>query len=117
MDEQASTTSSNKESKRGSYRCGKCGVPKKGHICPYQPVKKKQEDVPTRCAAIQVEMDEFMTIRRLNLEIQGFPESYASEPYDRVGASVYYPGPPSEDKKEDDVRDTAEVEGMDKAAV
>jgi hypothetical protein len=34
-----------------------------------------------RCAAIQVEMDEFMTLRRLNLRIQGFPESYASEPY------------------------------------
>jgi len=25
-------------------------------------------------------MDEFMTLRRLNLKIQGFPESYASEP-------------------------------------
>jgi len=34
-----------------------------------------------RSAAIQVEMDEFMTLRRLNLKIQGFPESYASEPY------------------------------------
>jgi len=34
-----------------------------------------------RSAAIQVEMDEFMTLRRLNLRIQGFPESYASEPY------------------------------------
>lgn len=26
-------------------------------------------------------MDEFMTLRRLNIKIQGFPESYASEPY------------------------------------
>jgi hypothetical protein len=34
-----------------------------------------------RGAAIQVEMDEFMTLRRLNLKIQGFPESYAAEPY------------------------------------
>jgi len=34
-----------------------------------------------RSAAIQVEMDEFMTLRRLNLKIQGFPESYASEPH------------------------------------
>jgi hypothetical protein len=34
-----------------------------------------------RGAAIQVEMDEFMTLRRLNLKIQGFPESYATEPY------------------------------------
>jgi hypothetical protein len=40
-----------------------------------------------RSAAIQVEMDEFMTLRRLNLRIQGFPESYANEPYgdDMVG--------------------------------
>lgn len=34
-----------------------------------------------RSAAIQVEMDEFMTLRRLNLRIQGFAESYAVEPY------------------------------------
>jgi len=34
-----------------------------------------------RSAAIQVEMDEFMTLRRLNLKIQGYPESYASEPH------------------------------------
>ena len=26
-------------------------------------------------------MEQFMTLRRLNLKIQGFPESYASEPY------------------------------------
>ena len=26
-------------------------------------------------------MDEFMTLRRLNIRIQGFPESYATEPY------------------------------------
>jgi hypothetical protein len=26
-------------------------------------------------------MDEFMTLRRLNIKIQGFPESYATEPY------------------------------------
>ena len=33
-----------------------------------------------RNAALQVEMDEFMTLRRLNIEIQGFPESYATAP-------------------------------------
>ena len=33
-----------------------------------------------KSAAIQVEMDEFMTLRRLNIRIQGFPESYATDP-------------------------------------
>mmetsp|Transcript_173 Transcript_173/g.442 ORF Transcript_173/g.442 Transcript_173/m.442 type:complete len:173 (-) Transcript_173:164-682(-) len=32
-----------------------------------------------RSAAVQVEMDEFMTLRRLNIKIQGLPESYATE--------------------------------------
>ena len=61
-----------------------CGVPKKGHVCPYQPKLKRRPDEPpplTRSAAVQVEMDEFMTLRRLNIKIQGFPESYATEPY------------------------------------
>lgn len=61
-----------------------CGVPKKGHVCPYQPKLKRRPDEPppqTRTAAVQVEMDEFMTLRRLNIKIQGFPESYATEPY------------------------------------
>jgi len=73
-----------KDKGRGSYKCGRCGVPKKGHVCPYQPklTRKVGEPLPEmRSAAIQVEMDEFMTLRRLNLKIQGFPESYASEPY------------------------------------
>lgn len=71
------------EKGRGSYRCGRCGVPKKGHICPYQPkLKRRPDEAPpeTRSAAIQVEMDEFMTLRRLNIQIQGFPESYATDP-------------------------------------
>jgi hypothetical protein len=105
---------SSKDKGRGSYKCGRvstifeafgcstlylsqdssnscwvsfvvqCGVPKKGHVCPYQPklTRRPGEPLPEmRCAAIQVEMDEFMTLRRLNLRIQGFPESYASEPY------------------------------------
>jgi hypothetical protein len=53
-------------------------------VCPYQPklTRRPGEPLPEmRSAAIQVEMDEFMTLRRLNLRIQGFPESYASEPY------------------------------------
>jgi hypothetical protein len=38
-----------------------CGVPKKGHVCPYQPklTRKVGEPLPEmRSAAIQVEMDE-----------------------------------------------------------
>ena len=81
---------------RGSYKCGRCGVPKKGHVCPYQPkVKRRPEDPPPemKCVSTQVEMDEFMTLRRLNLEIQGFPESYAAEPIDMVGAEVHHHPP------------------------
>jgi hypothetical protein len=39
----------------------KCGVPKKGHVCPYQPklTRRPGEPLPEmRSAAIQVEMDE-----------------------------------------------------------
>jgi hypothetical protein len=103
-----------------------CGVPKKGHVCPYQPKLKRRPDEPPpelRNAAIQVEMDEvshcverrvklftlqrillhflitlhflpcyqFMTLRRLNLKIQGFPESYATEPYAGEGMVVGEP--------------------------
>jgi len=78
-----------------------CGVPKKGHVCPYQPKLKRRPDEPppqTRTAAVQVEMDEFMTLRRLNIKIQGYPESYATEPYMSdtmvVGESVMHGGPP-----------------------
>ena len=38
-----------------------CGVPKKGHVCPYQPKLKRRPDEPPpemRNAAVQVEMDE-----------------------------------------------------------
>ena len=82
---------------RGSYKCGRCGVPKKGHICPYQPKAKRKADDPIpemKCVSTQVEMDEFMTLRRLNIEIQGFPESYAAEPTDNCGADVRPPPPP-----------------------
>lgn len=46
-----------------------------------------------RSAAIQVEMDEFMTLRRLNLRIQGFPESYAAEAYTQQDMVVGEPHP------------------------
>ena len=79
---------------RGSYKCGRCGVPKKGHICPYQPKVKRNPNDPApemKCVSTQVEMDEFMTLRRLNIEIQGFPESYAAEPSDNCGTEVHPP--------------------------
>lgn len=81
---ESSAGGSNRDKGRGSYKCGRCGVPKKGHLCPYQPKMKKPASGPPpnmRNAAVQVEMDEFLTLRRLNLKIQGFPESYAAEPY------------------------------------
>jgi len=86
---------SSKEKGRGNYRCGRCGVPKKGHICPYQPKLKRRPDEPPpemRTAAVQVEMDEYMVMRRLNLEIQGFPETYMAEPNagDMVGAEQFF---------------------------
>jgi len=64
--------------KRGDYRCSRCGVPKKGHVCPYQMRFKKRstEDVITRNAACQVEMDEALVIRMLDLRKQGTQESY-----------------------------------------
>lgn len=91
--------SNSKDKGRGSYRCGKCGVPKKGHVCPYQPKLKRRPDEPPpemRNASTQVEMDEFLVLRRLNIEIQGFPESYAVEPNgleDMVGAESHPPTP------------------------
>jgi hypothetical protein len=56
-----STTYTDDEKGRGSYKCGRCGVPKKGHVCPYQPkVKRRPEDqMPEmKCVSTQVEMDE-----------------------------------------------------------
>ena len=92
-----------REKGRGSYRCGKCGVPKKGHICPYQPKLKRRSDEPPpemRNAATQVEMDEFLVVRRLNLEIQGFPESYTAAPMGDVGTEVHPPPPQQQQQQQ-----------------
>lgn len=91
----SSGNTSSKEKGRGNYRCGRCGAPKKGHVCPYQPKLKRKPDEPPpemRSAAVQVEMDEYMVMRRLNLEIQGFPETYLAEPNggDMVGAETFF---------------------------
>lgn len=34
---------------RGSYKCGKCGVPKKGHVCPHE-LPKETRDATTQCS-------------------------------------------------------------------
>merc|ERR1711871_734433 len=34
---------------RGSYKCGKCGVPKKGHVCPHE-LPKETRDASTQCS-------------------------------------------------------------------
>ena len=34
---------------RGSYKCGKCGVLKKGHVCPHEQPKQMQ-DAQTQCS-------------------------------------------------------------------
>lgn len=32
---------------RGGYKCSKCGLPKKGHVCAYQPrLRRRDEDEP-----------------------------------------------------------------------
>jgi len=87
----SSAGGSNKDKGRGSYKCGRvrieilscllnvdsrisyhwyrvqCGVPKKGHVCPYQPKLKRRPDEPPpvlRNAAVQVEMDEVCSQRQ-----------------------------------------------------
>lgn len=64
---------------RGGYKCSKCGLPKKGHVCAYQPrLRRRDEDetIEKNTMAVQVEIDPAMTVRELDLEIQGTPESY-----------------------------------------
>ncbi|KAI9906251.1 hypothetical protein PsorP6_003181 [Peronosclerospora sorghi] len=71
---------------RGNYRCSKCGEPKKGHVCPLVPSNYKCNRcglsrksctcvAPTmRTIGVQVEMDEDMTTRVLDLSLQGVIE-------------------------------------------
>ncbi|OWZ12743.1 hypothetical protein PHMEG_00014046 [Phytophthora megakarya] len=71
---------------RGNYRCSKCGEPKKGHVCPLVPSNYKCNrcglskkscccSAPTmRTIGIQVEMDQDMTTRVLDLSVQGVVE-------------------------------------------
>lgn len=64
---------------RGGYKCSKCGLPKKGHVCAYQPrlrLKEEDEAKETRSVGCQVEMDPALAARELPLHLQGTPESY-----------------------------------------
>lgn len=57
---------------RGNYKCSKCGLPKKGHVCAYQPkIKRRDETVPadTQNASAQVELDPEMTVRALKMQM------------------------------------------------
>uniref|UniRef100_M4C4C0 Uncharacterized protein n=1 Tax=Hyaloperonospora arabidopsidis (strain Emoy2) TaxID=559515 RepID=M4C4C0_HYAAE len=77
----------NQNRNRGNYRCSKCGEPKRGHVCPLVPsnfkcnrcgMSKKSCSciAPTMCTiGVQVEMDQDMTTRVLDLSIQGFEKS------------------------------------------
>ena len=63
---------------------GRCGLPKKGHVCAYQPrLRRRDGEATTEAlnAAVQVEMDPHLTIRELKLSIQGTPESYTKMPH------------------------------------
>mmetsp|Transcript_3093 Transcript_3093/g.9050 ORF Transcript_3093/g.9050 Transcript_3093/m.9050 type:complete len:100 (+) Transcript_3093:352-651(+) len=78
---------------RTNYRCSKCGQPKRGHVCPYQPrVLRTDGEAPeTRNVATQVEMDERLAVRHLALSEQGLPESYGEV------APAFPPEPPPAD--------------------
>ncbi|OQR94036.1 hypothetical protein THRCLA_22263 [Thraustotheca clavata] len=75
---------------RGNYRCSRCGEPKKGHVCPYQPANFKcnkcgnlkksctcgaplKVNMETQCA-----LDENMTVAKLDLPAQGVTEFHES---------------------------------------
>lgn len=54
---------------RGSYKCGKCGVPKKGHICPHE-LPKETKDAETQCSFDINPKVESVQIRRLVQKLQ-----------------------------------------------
>eukprot|EP01039_Chlorochromonas_danica_P006622 gene6621-7315_t len=96
---------------RGNYRCSRCNLPKKGHVCPYQPRFRKKEACEMRgslhlsdgrnCHAncfcvnqdesVQVEVDPEMTVAALgSLDLQGLPESYLVQP-EKASAAAAFP--------------------------
>jgi hypothetical protein len=54
---------------RGSYKCGKCGVPKKGHVCPHE-LPKETKDATTQCSFDINPKVESAQIRRLVTKLQ-----------------------------------------------
>jgi len=54
---------------RGSYKCGKCGVPKKGHVCPHE-LPKETTDATTQCSFDINPSIESAQIRRLVAKLQ-----------------------------------------------
>mmetsp|Transcript_10693 Transcript_10693/g.11122 ORF Transcript_10693/g.11122 Transcript_10693/m.11122 type:complete len:125 (+) Transcript_10693:46-420(+) len=68
---------------RGNYRCSKCGEPKKGHVCKFQPRYRRKElsEADICHKEVQVELDPNLTVRCLPLEQQGYYESYFSPDY------------------------------------
>jgi len=65
---------------RGNYRCKRCGQPKKGHMCPFEPHFRKRDNEKGEADAfdveIQVELDPDMVVRLLPLDRQGYADSY-----------------------------------------
>ena len=63
---------------RGSYVCGICGLPKKGHRCPYKicyRIPKSFDSQSTECAQSQVDLGS-SRVSDLNLASQGSEYSY-----------------------------------------
>jgi len=76
-DEEVVVEPGDTKDKRGNYKCGRCGQPKKGHNCPNQP-RPKNQNLQTSEGCCQAELDQEMTMRSLPGEgkAQGFPTSY-----------------------------------------
>lgn len=65
--------SNGKRRNRGSYKCSRCGEPKKGHVCPFKVKFQRRSNEPppaTMDAACQAELDEDMTIRHMKANPQ-----------------------------------------------
>lgn len=84
---------------RGNYKCQRCNVPKKGHICPYQLIYKKQSEDASKGkmtgvdVGIQNEIGGVgMTVRVLDLGFQGFAESYIDITIPPISTPEHYSG-------------------------
>ncbi|EKU21140.1 hypothetical protein NGA_0110802 [Nannochloropsis gaditana CCMP526] len=71
----AGTSKGKSGDRRGGYKCGRCGQPKKGHVCTNKP-RLRAAFVETTEVEIQAERDAEMVLRRLDTKLQGYPESY-----------------------------------------